>query len=1000
MNSEPLPVVKQALLTIKKLQAKLDAEVRARTEPIAIIGMACRFPGAATPEALWELLEQKRDAITEVPASRWPVDPPEAEGAAERRAARWGAFLRDVDLFDARFFGITPREAKSMDPQQRLLLEVTWEALERAGQPPERLAGTRAGVFVGIVMTDYDRVCAAEDVAPDMYSITGTGHCFPPGRLSYVLGLQGPSMAVDTACSSSLVAAHLACQSLRAGESSLAVAGGVNLMLSPWLTQGLVASQALSVDGRCRTFDAQANGFVRGEGCGVIVLKRLSDAIADGDPVLALIRGSAVNQDGRSTGLTAPSVLAQKALLRQALESAGVAASDIGYVEAHGTGTPLGDPVEMEALCDVLGKPREDGSTCVLGAVKTNIGHLEAAAGIAGVIKTVLALEREQIPANLHFKVLNPRISLDKTPFVIPVEPVPWRAGARRRLAGVSSFGMSGTNAHAVLEEAPRPPPDRDAGDGAAAEAPDVVVPLSARSPGALAALARSYRAFLADPARAAAWSLGDVAYTAAVRRGHHEHRLAAVARSREELCELLDAAAGDAERPGLARGQAGAERPRVVFVFPGQGSQWPGMGRDLLASEPVFREALGACDEAIRREAGWSLLDELRADEGRSRLGQIDVVQPALFAMGVALAALWRSWGVEPDAVVGHSMGEVAAAHVAGALGLDDAARVICRRSRLLRKVSGRGAMAVVELPLGEAEEAIARRRDALSVAASNSPRSTVLAGAPEALDEVLAALSGRGVFCRRIKVDVASHSPQVDPLRGELLEALREIAPGPSRIAMRSTVTGDPCDGEALDAGYWARNMREPVLFGQAVERLLEGGRAIFVEMSPHPVLLPAIEEARSLGGHEGAAVPSLRREQASRRVLLESVAALYARGYPVAWARLFPSRGRCVPLPTYPFERERHWVGTGARPSSSPPRRARGAAAGHPLLGAPFTVATQPGAQFWEQDLSPEAALAYLADHRVEGEIVCPGRLTSRWRSPRRRRSTGRGPTRSRR
>ncbi|HTN83970.1 MAG TPA: acyltransferase domain-containing protein, partial [Sorangium sp.] len=807
-------------------------------------------------------------------------------------------------------------------------------------------------------------------------------------------------MAVDTACSSSLVAVHLACQSLRSGESSLAVAGGVNLMLTPWVTQALAASQALSVDGRCKTFDAQANGFVRGEGCGVVVLKRLSDAVADGDPVLAVIRGSAVNQDGRSTGLTAPSVLAQKALLRQALESAGISAPDLGYVEAHGTGTPLGDPVEMEALTDVLGAPREDGSTCVLGAVKTNIGHLEAAAGIASVIKVVLALQHEQIPANLHFKSLNPRISLDKSPFVIPTEPVPWRPGARRRLAGVSSFGMSGTNAHAVLEEAPRAPADGTASggaasggavgdeaasdgtvsDGAAGDEAAVIVPLSARSPAALLALARSYRDFLADrSSRAAAWSLRDIAYTAAVRRGHHEHRAAVVARSREELRERLDALAAGAEPAGLAPGHPSAERrPKVVFVFPGQGSQWLGMGRDLLASEAVFREAIEACDAAIRREAGWSLLDELHADEGRSRLGQIDVVQPALFAMGVALAALWRSWGVEPDAVVGHSMGEVAAAHVAGALSLDDAARVICRRSRLLRQVSGRGAMAVVELPLDEAEAAIARHRDSLSVAASNSPRSTVLAGAPEALDEVLAALTEQGVFCRRIKVDVASHSPQVDPLRGELLEALRELAPGRPRVAMLSTVTGGSCDEEALDAGYWARNLRAPVLFSQAVERLLEGGHALFVEMSPHPVLLPAVEEGLRHGGHEGAAVPSLRREQGSRRVLLESLAALHARGCPVAWARLFPERGRCVPLPTYPFERERHWIDAGARPSSAPrrPRQARGEAGAHPLLGASFSVATQPGARFWERDLRPEGALSYLADHRVEGEIVLPG------------------------
>ncbi|AUX47812.1 polyketide synthase [Sorangium cellulosum] len=965
MSGEPLPVVKQALLTIKKLQAKLDAEERARTEPIAIIGMACRFPGAPSPDALWELLERRGDAITEVPEARWALD-------QDAGAARWGAFLSDVDLFDAQFFGISPREAKSMDPQQRLLLEVTWEALERAGQTPEQLAGTRSAVFVGLVVTDYDRLGAAADVAPDMYAITGNGHCFPPGRLSYVLGLEGPSMAVDTACSSSLVAVHLACQSLRSGESSLAVAGGVTLMLSPWITRALDASQALSPDGRCKTFDAQANGFVRGEGCGVLVLKRLSDAVAGGDPVLALIRGSAVNQDGRSTGLTAPNVLAQKALLRQALDSAGVSAADLGYVETHGTGTPLGDPIEMEALSDVVGRPRADGSACVLGAVKTNLGHLEAAAGVASVIKVVLSMQREAIPANLHFKALNPRISLENTPFVIPTEAVPWARGARRRLAGVSSFGMSGTNAHVVLEEAPRPP-----AEDPAAEEGVAVLPLSARSPAALRSLAQAYRAFLTDRPPAPAWSLRDIAYTAGVRRGHHEHRLALVARSREELCEKLDAFMAGEARPGLAQGHAPAEqRPKVVFVLPGQGSQWPGMGRELLASEPVFRAAIEACDEAIRREAGWSLLDELSAEEGRSRLGEIDVVQPALFAVEVALAALWRSWGVEPDVVVGHSMGEVAAAHVAGALSLEDAARVICRRSKLLRRLSGRGAMAVVELPFAQAEEALAGYRDRLSVAASNSPRSTVLAGEPAALEQVLAALAAEGVFCRRIKVDVASHSPQVDPLLGDLVAALRELAPASSTaVALRSTVTAAPHERAAFDAGYWARNLRAPVRFSQVIQGLIEDGHALFVEMSPHPVLLPSIEEGLLHGGREGAAMPSLRRDLEARRVLLESLATLYARGYPVAWARLYPSRGRCAPLPTYPFQRERYWIDAASEAPGSPrrPRRARGAAA-HPLLGASFSVATQPGARFWEQELGG-AALSYLTDHRVEEEAVLP-------------------------
>ncbi|WP_168211339.1 type I polyketide synthase [Actinosynnema sp. ALI-1.44] len=888
-------------------------------EPIAIIGMGCRLPGASGPAEFWRLLDEGTDAVTEVPAQRW------AHTGAQDGAARWGAFLPAVDGFDAAFFGITPREAKAMDPQQRLLLEVLWEALEDGGVRPSSLAGSRTGVFVGVVVNDYDRVSTSNR---DIYTVTGNGHSFPAGRLSYQFDLQGPSMTVDTACSSSLVAVHLACRSLRDGESEMALAGGVNLMLDPDMTGMLVTSGALSPDGRCRTFDSHANGYVRGEGCGMLVLKRLSDAEAAGDPVLAVIRGSSVNSDGRSSGITAPNVSAQKSLLRQAVHDAQVSGEDIGYVETHGTGTPLGDPVEIAALTDVVGRPRADGSVCVLGAVKTNIGHLEAAAGVAGLIKIVLALRHERIPANLHFRTLNPRIELDETALTLATRPVPWPATATRpRLAGVSSFGISGTNAHVIVGEAP-------AATGTAAEDADVfVVPVSAGDPVALAELTEAYRPLLADGS-----GLADLAHTAAVRREHHRHRAAFVADS--SAVRRIETATGR-QSP-----------PRVVFVFPGQGSQWLGMCRELLADEPVFREAVQRCDTAIRRETGWSVIDELAGSPAG-----IDVIQPVLFAVSVGLAALWRSWGVSPDAVVGHSMGEVAAAHVAGALSLADAARIICRRSRLLRRLSGQGTMAVAELPRPELERVLSGR-PGVSVAASNSSRTTVFAGDAGEMDRVVAELTASGVFCRRIKVDVASHSPQVDPLTDELLRQLDGIEPGPLVTAMYSTVTARLGAGDDLDPGYWVRNLRSPVLFADAIEPLIADESTVFLELSPHPILLPAIED------EGGVALPSLRREHGERRVLLESLGALYVLGASVDWSALYPA-GRTTALPTYAWQRERYWIDRRRVPS-----RHEG---GHPLLGAPLQIAGQ-ATRVWHGELSAEEP-AYLTDHRIDGAVVLP-------------------------
>ncbi|MDC0749535.1 type I polyketide synthase [Polyangium mundeleinium] len=954
-----LAKLRETLVVLKTVRAERDALLREKTEPIAIVGVGCRFPsGGQGPDAFFEGLRAGVDAVQEIPSSRWPKD----AIPGNRPDVRWAALLSDVHGFDAGFFRISPREAMSLDPQQRMLLEVTWEALEDGGQDADRLVGTRTGVFVGIAIIDYEHQLVSCGIdAVDAYSATGNVGSTAAGRLSYVFGFQGPAVTVDTACSSSLVSIHLACQSLRSGESDLAVAGGASAIVSPFTMQMMAQTNALSPDGRCKTFDARANGYVRGEGCGILILKRLSDAERDGDRIRGLIRGSAVNQDGRSTGLTTPNVLSQKAVLRQALASARVRPEQIGYIEAHGTGTPLGDPIEMDALKAVLGAPREDGAPCVVGAVKTNIGHLEGAAGVSGVIKSLLALEREEIPRTLHFRALNPRIEIEGTPFVIPRQNMPWPRGATPRFAGVSSFGISGTNAHVILEEAPP--------GGTKAQGKPVssyLLPLSARSTGALGALARSYAEWLSAKKDV---SLGDVVYTASARRTHLDRRLMAVAGTREELAELL-ASYGRGEQPsGVVEGKASG-RPRVVFVFPGQGSQWRGMGRQLLAEEAVFRAAITTTSEAIAREAGFSVLDELGAEEGRSRLAEIDVVQPVLFAIEVALAALWRSWGVEPDCVVGHSMGEVAAAYVAGMLGLEDAVRIICHRSRLLRRISGKGAMGLVELPMAEAEQFIAGREDRLSVAVSNGPRSTVLSGDPAAVEEVLAALETKGVFCRRVKVDVASHSPQVDGLQGDLLALLDDVRPSSGALPMRSTVTGQLLRGDELGSLYWWDNLRQSVRFSEVTQALMKEGHGLFVEMSPHPILLPAIEENLEAAKIEGAAIASMRRHADERRSMLEALGSLYVHGAFVAWDKLYPEPRPLVTLPAYPWQRERYWLQAGTRKP-----RATQAEGGHPLLGAGFVPAAEPKLHVWERWVSVEA-FPYLADHRVQGEVVFPG------------------------
>ena len=903
--------------------AEVDGGRRAASadEPIAIIGIGCRFPGADGPAAFWRMLCDGVDAITEIPPDRCNVD---VSGPA---ATRWGGFLEQVDQFDPQFFGISPREAARMDPQQRVLLEVAWEALEDAGQVPEQLAGSRTGAFIGISTYDYGHFQLAHPDHIDAYTGTGSALSIAANRLSYFYDFRGPSMAIDTACSSSLVAIHLACRSLRDGECTLALAGGANVILSPALAINFSKAGVMAADGRCKTFDARADGYVRGEGAGILVLKPLSRALADADPIYAVIRGSATNQDGRTNGLMAPSRGSQEAVLVEAYRRADLSPGAVDYVEAHGSGTSLGDAIEAKALGTILAEGRAPDSRCLVGSVKTNIGHLEAAAGVAGVIKVALALRHRMIPPSLNFAGPNPQIPFDTLPLHVAQTLTPWPEKAGRGVAGVSSFGFGGANAHVVLTEAPQvrvaQPADHTAEDRVE------LLPLSARSPEALAALAGRY-----ELALAAGVPLGDLCYTASARRGHHDHRLAVVGDSAAELAESLAAYRQGVPHPGLSAGRCRpGQRPGVVFVFSGQGSQWCGMGRRLYAEEPVFRDALARCDRAMHPHLDGaldgSIVPELLSDQTDSRLSDIGLIQPAIFAVQVALAALWRSWGVEPDAVVGHSLGEVAAAHVAGALSLEDAARVICGRARLLRRANGSGAMVAAELSVAEAWDLIAGKESRVAIAATNSHRSTVLSGDPVVLADLVATLEERGRFCRWVDVDVASHSPQMDALRADLKDVLAGIRPAPAAIPMYSTVTGDLVADGALDAAYWVENLCSPVRFSTAVRGLLDLGRDTFLEVSPHPILLSAVREDAEDLGRACTLLPSMRRDDRERCTMLASLGTFYSRGQSVAWEQLHPSDARCVAAPTYPWQRDRFWLDPIATSNAPTDHRVHGSA-----------------------------------------------------------------------
>lgn len=938
-------------------------------EPIAIIGLGCRFPGANSPADFWALLRDGVDAVTEVPADRWDVDAyydpdPAATG---KMNSRWGGFLDNVDRFDAQFFGVSPREAACMDPQQRLLLEVTWEALEDAGQVPSLLAGSRTGVFVGIGTIDYGRMQIGNlRTASNPYAGTGCALSIAANRISYVFNFRGPSVAVDTACSSSLVATHLACQSLWSGESSLALAGGVNVIIDPKLSVALAKGGFLSPDGRCRAFDSRANGYVRAEGVGVVVLKLLSKAVEDGDPIYALVRSTAVNQDGHSNGITAPNQQSQELLLREAYRLAGIPPGQVQYVETHGTGTSLGDPIEVKALGTVLGIDRAEGTRCALGSVKTNVGHAETAAGVVSLIKVALMMKHRAIPASLHFREPNPHIPFDTLPLYVQESFGPWPEGNGPAIAGISGFGFGGTNAHVVVSEAPIAPAVRRGEQDRTGRAQ--LLALSARDPEALKALAEASLSLARDENERP--RLEDLSFTCGARRGHYDYRLALVARSWAEVEDGLDAFFKGETRPGMShRRRASGRWPKVAFVFSGQGSQREQMGRQLLEQEPVFRAKIEECDALFRRHSGWSLVEQIYSV---SRIDETEVTQPAIFMLQVALAALLESWGIRPDAVVGHSLGEIAAAHVSGALSLDDALRAIYHRGRLMQQTAGQGGTAAVGLSLDETRELLSAYEGRLSVAAHNGPRATTISGETGALDEVVESLRQKGIFCKKLRANHAFHSVQMDSLLSELEEALHSIRPGANPIPFFSTVTGGRFEGANLMAAYWSRNLREPVLFAGAVGAMLEDGYEVFLEVSPTSVLAGTVSRCASEAGQDAVVVPALREGEEERSSILGALGTLYTMGLPLDWRRLFEEGSRCVPLPHYPWQRERYWLETDDPSADSGAEMPAGA---HPLLGRHLEAAQHQGTHFWQRDLNTRL-MPWLADHKLQGAALLPG------------------------
>ncbi|MCX6048530.1 MAG: alpha/beta fold hydrolase [Chloroflexi bacterium] len=1012
--------LQRALVALQQARTKIDTLERTRTEPIAIIGMGCRFPGAENPAAFWELLRNGTDAIGEVPADRWDIeayyDPnPQAAG---KMYTRYGGFLDRIDQFDAAFWGISPREAVKLDPQQRLLLEVSWEALEQAALNPDKLVDSLTGVFIGITSIGYANYITTQGQSDlDMYTMMGDNCSIATGRLSYLLGLGGPNLAVDTACSSSLVATHLACTSLRNGECNLALVGGVHVLLTPQGTIGFCRAGTMAPDGHCKTFDARADGYVRGEGCGMIVLKRISDAVRDGDNILALIRGSAVNQDGRTNGLTAPNPLAQQAVIRQALKNAGIKPTEVGYVETHGTGTPLGDPIEVNALGAVF---HERQQPLVIGAVKTNVGHLEAASGVAGIIKVVMALQHGEIPPNLHFATPNPYIAWDELPVTVPTVLTPWPSvsPSGKRVAGVSAFAASGTNAHLVLEAYERQGDketgkqrDREIGrqgaladDNAAHNAarPYHLLALSAKTKAGLLELATRYADALNKNPTV---SMADLCFTANTGRSHFAHRLSVVGQSAAEFEKRLRVAATGKKSTWTALGNLSGQKPKIAFLFTGQGSQHIGMGKQLYQTNATFRAIINQCDQILRPYLAHGLLEilfytEAAAGQDAELINRTAYAQPALFAVEYALATLWQAWGVKPDVVLGHSTGEYVAACVAGVFSLEDGLKLIAARARLIEAVSSGGATAAVLAGEAQVAVAIAPYREQISIAGINGPLETLIAGSAATLDLTIAALKEQGLDSRRLQIPHATHSPLMEPALDEFEKLAQQVIYQRPRLTLISNVTGGVI--EAVDANYWRRHLREPVRFVDGMNQLQAEGCDIMLEIGPAPVL--QLLGRQNWRGPAKVWLPSLWSIRPDWEQMLQSMGTLYTCGVAINWARFDEeSTHHKVDLPTYPWQRQRYWpdlrgkqpagerfdgstelaeVRLTARSGSELGEDQSSASAGHAnktnqhlLLGQRVVSAAFTNNEIQYENQFNAAFPSYLTDHRVYEHALLP-------------------------
>ena len=983
---------KRLVLLAMELQSRLETAERAEKEDtkpegsehdaIAIIAMACRYPGGAdSPEAFWQLIHDGRDAITEVPRDRWDSDlyydaDPNTPG---KMATRWGGFVDQVDQFDPGLFGISPREAIAMDPQQRLMLEVAWETFERAGYAPDRLQGNSTGVFVGACNSDYAQFVKAGGIDNvDMYLATGNAHSVISGRVSYVFGLQGPSITVDTACSSSLTAIHYAIKSLRAGECRMALAGGVNLTLTPEVTITLSQSKMMASDGRCKTFDAAADGFVRSEGCGLILLKRLAEAEADGDPILAVIRGSAINQDGRSNGLTAPNGPSQVAVIRSALADSGMAPGEIGYIETHGTGTSLGDPIEVQALAAALGDGHTKENPLMIGSVKTNMGHLEATAGVVSLMKLVLCLQHAEIPPNLHLQQPSPHIPWQDIPISVPTQVTPWKPINGRRIGGISSFGFSGTNVHMILEDYL---PVED--DHTIIQHPDLslsdeenqplrLLTMTAKSSTSLHKLAGRYERFLAE-SKADGGEFAAITHSANRDRAHLSHRLAVIAASAEQARRELSAWAADSQATSVLISAAPVSSPaEVVFLFTGHGAQYAGMGWKLYETQPVFRRVIDRCNQLLLSELQHPLLSAIYPEPGApDLLAGMAYTQPALFATQMALAELWRSWGIQPAVTAGHSLGEYAAAVVSGVFSLEDGLKLVAARGRLMDSLPQTGSMAAIFTTEAEVAERIRSYVDSLSIAVINAPTNIVISGEKEAVEAVLADFEARGVKSRRLAVAQAAHSPLIEPILDEFEAVASSIQFNAPRISLISCTTGQPVSpAEVTSTVYWRRHLRQPVQFARLMETLRNQSQTLFAEIGPHPVLISIGQ--RLFPSDTGIWVPSLREGFDDERQMLEALGTLFVNGVEIDWLALNGEQPRPKTLlPTYAFDHQRYWV-------SHPKKSSNGNWAATPggssaLLGVRLNSPALEDSVF-ETTLSA-AWPAFLDHHRIYGTALLP-------------------------